>query len=245
MSSPENPADYRAIWEAKPVLRAIYEGWYERMARLCRPGRTLEIGGGSGNLKSYAPDVVSTDLLTAPWLDAVCDAQCLPFADGSFDNVVMFDVLHHLERPVRFFEDASRTLRPCGRIVMLEPGITPVSNLFYRAFHHEPVDMSADPFAEGPVDPNRDPYDSNQAIPTLLFGSARRRTAFETRFPGLSVVSAEWLSLALYPLSGGFRSWSMVPAALVRPLSALEDALAPLFGRACAFRLLVVVEKTS
>ena len=243
MSPPANPADYRAIWQSKPVLREVYQGWYQRMAALCRAGWTLEIGGGSGNLKAFAPDVVSTDVLAADWLDAVCDAQRLPFADDSFDNIVMLDVLHHLERPVRFFEDASRVLKSGGRVVMLEPGITPVSNLFYRAFHHEPVDMAVDPFADGPIDQARDPYDSNQAIPTLLFGKALYREAFEGRFADLTVARADWLALIIYPLSGGFRPWSLVPAALVRPLSRLEDALALLFGSVFAFRLLVVLEK--
>ena len=245
MTTLENPADYRAIWEAKPVLRAIYRDWYTRMTALCRPGRTLEIGGGSGNLKAFAPNVVSTDVLPAAWLDTVCDAQRLPFAAESFDNIVMLDVLHHLQRPVRFFEDAARVLAPGGRIVMLEPGITPVSHLFYRAFHHEPVDMTADALADGAIDPNKDPYDSNQAIPTLLFGKARNRQAFERRFEQLRVVRSDWLALVIYPLSGGFRPWSLVPAFMVAPLNGLERLLAPALGQLTAFRLLVVMEKRS
>lgn len=243
MAAPANPADYRAIWQSKPVLRAVYHGWYACMAALCRPGRTLEIGGGSGNLKAFAPDVVSTDVLTTDWLDAVCDAQRLPFADESFDNMVMLDVLHHLERPVLFFEEASRTLRKGGRVVMLEPGITPVSSPFYRYFHHEPVDMSADPFSEGPIDPDRDPYDSNQAIPTLLFGSTKNRATFEKRFGDLVVLRADWQALFIYPLSGGFRSWSLIPSFAVGVLNGVEAILAPLLGRLCAFRLLIVLEK--
>ena len=95
-------AERRAAWDAKPVLRALYHDYYRRMARACRPGRTLEIGGGSGNFKAFAPTVVSTDVTLAPWLDAVCDAHALPFAAASFDNLVLFDVLHHLERPPLF-----------------------------------------------------------------------------------------------------------------------------------------------
>jgi len=243
MASPDSPADYRAIWQSKPVLRAVYRDWYARIAALCAPGRTLEIGGGSGNLKAFAPDVVSTDVLPADWLDAVCDAQQLPFAHESFDNIVMLDVLHHLERPVRFFEDASRALKPGGRVVMLEPGISSISGVFYRALHHEPVDMSADPLAEGPIDPTRDPYESNQAIPTLLFGKAGHRQNFEERFSDLAVVKADWLALFVYPLSGGFRTWSLVPASAVRPLNSVERVVAPLLGRLCGFRLLIVLEK--
>ena len=243
MTAPANPADYRAIWEAKPVLRAVYRDWYERMVSCCLPGRTLEIGGGSGNLKAFAPDVVSTDVLPADWLDTVCDAQRLPFVDRSFDNIVMLDVLHHLERPVRFFDEASRVLKPGGRIVMLEPGITPVSHIFFRSFHPEPVDMAVDPYVDGPIDPDKDPYDSNQAIPTLLFGKPHDRQAFERRFEGLAAIRTERLALLIYPLSGGFRTWSLVPAGMVRRLNGLERLLAPVLGWLAAFRLLIVVER--
>lgn len=243
MTAPDNPADYRAIWDSKPVLRAVYRDWYERIVSRCRPGRTLEIGGGSGNLKDFAPDVVSTDILSADWLDAVCDAQRLPFADRSFDNVVMMDVLHHLERPVRFVEEAARVLRPGGRIIMLEPGITPLSRLFYGPFHPEPVDMAADPFVDGPTDPNRDPYDANQAIPTLLFGTSDARRTFEDRFATLRIDRVEWLSLFAYPLSGGFRPWSLIPQFLVGPVTAVETVLLPWIGRFGAFRLMTVLER--
>ncbi len=235
------PADYRAIWMAKPVLRNVYQGWYRRMAQACRDGRTLEIGGGSGNFKSFAPDVISTDVMTAAWLDTVCDAHRLPFDDASFDNIVMFDVLHHLQRPALFFNEAARVLRSGGRIVMLEPAITPVSHIFYDRFHEEPVDMGEDPFADGPLDADRDPFDSNQAIPTLLFGNTARQTVFEEAFPSLSVDVAEHLALFAYPLTGGFKSWSLLPVWLAGPLTALENILAPLLGRLMAFRMLVVL----
>lgn len=235
------PADYRAIWMAKPVLRNVYQGWYRRMARACRAGRTLEIGGGSGNFKSFAPDVIATDIMTAAWLDAVCDAHRLPFGEASFDNIVMFDVLHHLQRPALFFREAKRVLRAGGRIVMLEPAITPVSHVFYDRFHAEPVNMAEDPFADGPLDTGRDPFDSNQAIPTLLFGKTARQAAFHRAFPGLSIDMVEYLALFAYPLTGGFQSWSLLPAGLAGPLTALENVLAPVLGRAMGFRMLIVV----
>ena len=52
------------------------------------------------------------------WLDAVADAQALPFADNSFANIVMVDVLHHIEQPARCLSEAERVLKP-GRHVML------------------------------------------------------------------------------------------------------------------------------
>ncbi len=234
-------AAYREAWMRKPALRAVYADVYRRIAAACRRGRTLEIGGGSGNFKDFAPDVVSTDVQFAPWLDAVCDAHRLPFADAAFDNVVMFDVLHHLDRPLRFLEDAARVLRPGGRLVTAEPAITPVSGIFYRHFHPEPVDMTADPLAPGEPDPGRDPYESNQAIPTLLLGRDRARLA--ARVPALRLVRGERFALFAYPLSGGFRRWSLIPGALVPPVLALERMLGPVLAPLMAFRLLAVFER--
>lgn len=233
--------EYRDIWQRKPVLRALYGDYHRRMAAACGPGRTLEIGGGAGHLKALRADVLSSDFQPAPWLDLVADAQALPLADASLDNIVMLDVLHHIERPRRFFEEARRTLRPGGRIVLLEPAMTPLSILVYRFAHPEPVDLAADPLADAAPTPGRDPYDANQAIPTLLFRRAPER--FARLFPDLALRRAALLSLFAFPLSGGFRAWSLIPAALVRPLLALETALAPLLGPLMAFRLLVVIER--
>jgi SAM-dependent methyltransferase len=233
--------EYRMTWEGKPVLREIYRDYYQRLMQRAVPGRILEIGGGSGNLKSFAADVVSTDIAHAPWLDGVADAQALPFGGGTFSNIVMVDVLHHIEWPARFFREAARVLIPGGRILMIEPGISPVSGVFYRRFHPEPVDMSVDPLADGERTAGRDPFESNQAIPTLIAG--RHRDRFEQRFPDLRLVEVGWLSLFAYPLSGGFRQWSALPAVLARPLLRLEDLLAPLLGRMLGFRLLLVIER--
>lgn len=232
---------HRRVWERKPVLRAIYADCYRRMVAQCRPGRTLEIGGGTGNLKAHLKDIVSLDVQASPWLDLVADAQRLPFAERSFDNIVMFDVLHHLERPRLFLQEAARTLRPGGRVVVCEPGITPVSYVFYTFFHPEPVRLGEDPLAAGGLSPDRDPWDSNQHIPTALFGRARAR--LPNAVPGLAVLSCDYFGLLAYPLSGGFRSWSLLPAGLVGGLLKLENLLAPVLGRLMGFRLIGVIAK--
>src|SRR4051794_2039456 len=105
---------YLDIWARKPVLRVIYDDFYDRIAAACVPGTTLEIGGGIGNLKQRLPDVVATDIQFAPWLDCVADAQHLPFAAGVIANIVMVDVLHHVEFPVVFFREVERVLAPGG-----------------------------------------------------------------------------------------------------------------------------------
>lgn len=233
-------AENRFQWQRKPVLRAIYADLYRRMAAQCVRGRTLEIGGGSGNFKEYAADVVASDIAFAPWLDLVADAQRLPVAAGSLANIVMFDVLHHIEFPRAFFAEAARVLSPGGRIVMVEPAITVASWPFYRFVHPEPVNMAEDPLRDGRPEPGRDPFEANQAFPTLL--ATRHRQRFAALFPRLDLARVEWLSLFAYPLSGGFRPWSAIPAGMVGELLRVEAALAPWLGRLLGFRMLMVVE---
>ena len=111
----------------------------------------------------------------------------------------MVDVLHHIESPLRLFAEAARVLRPGGRLIACEPAITPLSGLFYRRFHDEPVDMSADPLKT--ADRRRtkgslrfEPGDPDAAGRPLSRGLPARgtRTRARTRrlffFPRLSAV---------------------------------------------------------
>ena len=229
------------IWDEKPVLRIIYNDFYDRIAAVCVPGITVEIGGGIGNLKERLTQVFATDIQFASWLDCVADAQRLPFAAGSVANIIMVDVLHHIEFPVSFFREGLRVLRPGGRLIMVEPAITWGSTLFYRVFHQEPVRMRTDALADGVPDPNRDPYSANQAIPTLL--ATRDRDRFHRLFPDLGITRVDWFSFAAYPLSGGFKAWSLVSERITRRMLAIERALEPRFGRLIAFRMMLIVEK--
>jgi hypothetical protein len=102
-------------------------------------------------------------------------------------------------------------LRPGGRLAMIEPAMTTLARRFYENFHEETVDMGADPFAPVVTNPDRDPFHSNQAIPSLLFATPAARSRLETTIPSLRVRRVEWLSLFAYPLSGGFQPWSLCP----------------------------------
>ena len=233
--------EYREVWQRKPVLRAVYEDIYRRILESCAPGPILEIGGGCGNFKSFAPGTITTDILPAPWLDVVGDAQRLPFADSTFANVAMVDVLHHIEYPIRALTEFARVLRDGGRLVMCEPAITPLSGVFYRMFHEEPVDMSADPLTTGEISSDKNPYDSNQAIPTLLAG--RYRSEVARRLPELRLIALERFAFIAYPLSGGFQPWCLLPEWAVRPLLTVEWSLRKAIGPVAGFRMLTVHEK--
>jgi SAM-dependent methyltransferase len=238
----EDPREYRAIWEQKGALREVYADIYRRILKAVVGGSILEIGGGSGNFKAYAPSTTSSDILYAPWLDLVCDAQRLPFATESFANVIMIDVLHHIEYPVRALAEILRVLQPGGRLIFCEPAITPLSGIFYRLFHHEPVDMSAAPLRDGPISVDKNPFHSNQAIPTLLVGTYRQ--ALATKLPTLELQDLDYFSFLAYPLSGGFRSWSALTPSIAAWLLRAEWRLRRILGPVAAFRLLAAYRKT-
>ncbi len=234
---------HKNCWRDKAVLREIYARYYRLIQDYLVAGRSLEIGGGSGNFKAFLPDVITSDIMFTPWADIVADAHRLPFRSASFDNLILIDVLHHLENPCVFLEEARRLLLRGGRIIMIEPCISLFSAPFFRLFHPEPVDMKANPFAVVSPNRRRRPFDANQAIPTLMFLKGRQQ--FENAYGDLAIVHMKRFELWAYPLSGGFRPWSMIPAAWVRPLTALESWVPAFIGNLFAFRLMVVLSKSS
>jgi SAM-dependent methyltransferase len=233
--------DYKKQWNKKPVLRAIYSDLYQKIENVACSGDTLEIGGGIGNLHIRAGRLIKTDIQYSIGVDVVADAQQLPFDNEVFSNIVLFDVLHHLQCPLLFFAEAQRVLKPGGRVIMVEPGITPVSKLLYKMGHEEPVEMGWDMNDPCKVDSDKDPYDSNQAIPTILF--KRDKNIFLRNNKGFKIIRSDWLSLFAYPLSGGFKSWSLIPCSWVSIILKIEEKLLPFLGNIAAFRLMVVVEK--
>lgn len=232
---------YRKRWSEKHALRAIYADLHRRMIAASIEGPSLEIGGGIGNFCTNKGSLVRMDVQRSHDVDLVADAHWLPFADGAFSNIYLFDVLHHLQCPLRFIWEAERVLQTGGRVVMIEPGVTPFSNIIYEMGHEEPVDLSWVPGDDCVPDPGKDPYASNQAIPTILF--QRSPHFFDNAGSSLRIVRTQWLSLFAYPLSGGFKPWSLLPLWLVSPLLRLEEVLLPVLGRLMAFRLMMVMEK--
>jgi SAM-dependent methyltransferase len=88
----------------------------------------LDVGAGSGFSSAYYPPsirVVATDyaggmLAGNPVRDRVrASATALPFADGAFDVVGCWELLHHLDDPVAALRDMWRVARQ--RLIVFEP----------------------------------------------------------------------------------------------------------------------------
>jgi SAM-dependent methyltransferase len=103
-------------------------------------GRVLDLGGGAGWVSEllfklgYRPvtlDVSTTLLALAqvrfareqiPARLAAADLTALPFRDGEFESVVVFDALHHVGDIAAAFREAYRVLAEGGQFLLAEPG---------------------------------------------------------------------------------------------------------------------------
>lgn len=233
---------HREIWQKKKVLRDIYHDWYRLIVENMADNRpVLEIGSGGGNFKEFFPGGISSDYTFCEWIDLNLDAHMLPFKKDSLGNIIFIDVLHHLANPVLFLSEAQRVLQNNGRLIMLEPYISPFSYIIYNYFHQEDVDFKIDVWNRRIASNNKKKaFDGNSAIPSLMFSKEIKR--FYKEFPNLKVTKKELLTFILYPLSGGFDRKSFVMAGMVKYISFIEKIFRP-FGFIFALRTFVVVEK--
>ncbi len=105
-------------------------------AALLRLGDVLDVGSGDGaaaaTVAPYCRSLTCIDanprLIEAAQARLgrhenvraqVADAHELPFADASFDAVLVFHTLTYAERPPRVLSECARVLRPGGRLVVL------------------------------------------------------------------------------------------------------------------------------
>ncbi len=237
---------HRQIWQRKPVLRRIYnEEFFARLLAFRKPeGISVEVGGGPGLLKELLPGLVTTDLVCSPWLDAVADAQRLPFRSSSITNILGLDMLHHLAAPMKFLKEAERILAPGGRLILVEPWVTSFSYLVYRYLHQEECDLSANPWNENPVRPviEKKAFDGNQAIPYLLFRPPALAKTLAS-VPSFKPSAVEPFCLFAYLFSFGFKPFNLLPEFLYPLVSKFERATLPLWRSWAALRVLIVLEK--
>jgi len=232
----------RAFLQNEP-LRKLYAEWYGRIGQSLPPaglGPVLELGSGPGLAADFLPDVMLTDVVRAPWHQLSVAAENLPFKDGAVGAVVLFDVLHHLPSPERFFREAMRALSPGGRVLICDPYISPLSYPVFGWLHEEGFDFSVDPF-EPQWPEGKDPFSGNQAVATQLF--FRKLAEFQRRFPGLQLLSRERFAGPSYPLAGGFGRKPFVPQTVWNTFKRVEGWLPPAAFAWAGFRTLVVLER--
>lgn len=242
--------EHRRVWRRKPVLARIYGVWFDALLDALpeEAGSVLEVGAGPGLLSEYArahrPRLrwVASDIVETPWNGLVADALRLPVKDATLDAIVGLDLVHHLARPLGFFTEAARVLAPHGRIVTVEPWVTPFSYPLYRWLHQEGCRMRLDPWRpfEAAASAAKDAFEGDAAVLRRLVETT---PAEAWRKMGVEPPRLRALNGFAYVLSLGFKGPSLLPRPLAPLFLRLDDALG-FAAKWLGLRALAVWERT-
>jgi len=135
---------------AMPEMREVYERrssrrWTSALYRAVKPPAPLILNprepkdyplgrwnlyiGGAG---AVVPGYVNVDLLAMPGVDAVADAERLPFPANLFQRVECDAVLEHVQCPEAVMREIERVVAPGGYVHLVTP--------FCHPFHEYPRD---------------------------------------------------------------------------------------------------------
>ena len=121
------PLYARVIYSKTNIMREV--------AELPVKGVLLDVGGGTGRVSSAIRDLVDEVVIAdvsfgmlrevpRAALRPVCGgSESLPFADNSFERVIMVDALHHVIDHADSAREMFRVLQPGGILVIEEPDI--------------------------------------------------------------------------------------------------------------------------
>lgn len=233
-----------ACWKRKPLLRSSYKRFHQNIAKLLvsGPGKTVELGSGIGVIKETIPDCITTDIFPSKWTDQVEDVYALSFPDSSVQNMILFDVWHHLENPGDALNEIHRVLDQDGRLILFEPAAMSLLGRFvYHFFHHEPIhsDTAEEWHSKEPSPPQNRPYYAAQGNAWKHFRNRETPAEFSERW---EIEQVNYYSAFDWLAAGGFRQTQLLPSITRSPLlliSHLCDKIPYLFST----RMLVRIKK--
>jgi SAM-dependent methyltransferase len=188
-------------------------------------GMKVELGAGISPVRDSYPEVLATDILAAPHLDKVVDAETMDFSNNSVKVIYGQNCFHHFPHPDRFFKELDRVLVKGGGAILLEPYYGPFASFLYkRLFSTEGFDktfLSWETPVAGPMN------GANQALSYIVF--IRDKKLYEEKYPNLEVVHQVTVGNYLrYLLSGGLNFRQILPDSFAGVIALLEMALSPL-----------------
>jgi SAM-dependent methyltransferase len=236
---------HRKMLEKKGILREVFTEFHHFFRKLeekflVGEGVKLELGSGVSPMRDSYPEVLATDIVSAPHLDRVVNAEAMDFADRSVKVVYGQNCFHHFPHPDRFFTELNRVLIPGGGAILLEPYYGPFATFLYkRLFRTEGFDK-AYPSWETPV---AGPMNgANQALSYIVF--VRDRELYERKYPSLKIVHQATVGNYLkYLLSGGLNFRQILPDSSAGLVGLLERLLSPLNGWIALHHVVVIRKK--
>ena len=234
---------YRALHSGHPMQRFWHRGKLVMIDELIRPhlrggSRLLEVGCGAGNLllqatvqRSY-PVALDLSMQALAFVRSRLEeaqsgpespggfactqaiGESLPFADESFDCILLSEVIEHLEAPQISIREAVRVLCPGGRLLIT----TPNYRSFWPVMEWVVDRMNMAPKMAGEQHISRfDPV----SLKRMLVESGlviKYAGSMYSLSPFLSLVSSEQASRRLERELNGHSPWGMILVAVaVKP----------------------------
>ena len=224
LDDPNRTVQHGEIIRKKRFTRELYTKWYaffERCWQNCPKGLMVELGAGAGFFKNIKPDVITSDIMPLPGNDMAFSALEMPFEDQSLGGIFMIDTFHHIPNSQIFLQEASRCLKPKGRVCMVEPANSLWGRFVYQNFHHEPFLPNAQDWtipSSGPLS------GANGALPWIVF--ERDKTTFNQRFPEFEIKKISYINPITYLISGGVSYRQLLPD-FSYPVVAAIDGILP------------------
>ena len=232
LDDPGRGGELSRLLRDKKALRNFYCQVYSYFAsslESCpRGGTVLELGSGSGFLRDFIPEVVTSDVLAYSGIDRVVDATAMPFPENSLRAVFMLNVFHHIPDVAAFLREAGRCLVPGGRVVMVDEYPGWISTPVFRYVHHEPFDPDAREWSFGSSGPVSG---ANGALAWIVFERDREKLA--GLVPDLRLDRYRPFAPLSYWLAGGLKRWTLLPGKTHRIAGWLDEILlriSPRFG---------------
>lgn len=233
-----------AKWKTSPALRFIYGRFYESAGAWFGDGPCLELGAGIGAGTEFIPELVTSDLVHTRYVDQAEDCYEISRHPDGWAGLLAIDVFHHLTEPMRFLESASKALRKGGRLVLVEPGATPLAMPLYNCFHDEPMrpDELTPPFS---FEVDEKGEFANMGMAVALFLNHREWFEERCKEHGLRLLEVKFSDPLAYPLTGGYSGRQWLPESCIRFLGNFEKFLPSFIHRFMGWRIIVVLEAIS
>jgi len=137
----DDTESYKELME-RPYFRRVKQEVESYMANLHLEGASiLELGCGisehahrfSGKNMMIVTDITKSMLVRNDPASrkVLCDAQVLPFKDGSFDLIFLVGLLHHLTNQRMALSEAARLVKHKGKIFICDPSRYSINYVYY------------------------------------------------------------------------------------------------------------------
>ncbi len=129
-----HPSITNPNWLVLRQRRVIFRRWIDAMN--LRRANVLDVGGRVQPYRQLFdrcdPHYVAIDLRVTPLVSAIADADCLPFANWTFDVAICTQTLQYDQDPRRALSEIHRVLKPSGVLLLSVPAIYPIDSVKER-----------------------------------------------------------------------------------------------------------------